>query len=229
LRRRRCGRVCRLVGKIRLGAAARPGVVSGFPEHCCQWWGWRCRGFIPRAGCRPKAERQGVEAARPRRLATGQRPRGRRVSAFEQILRGAAPRRPRQRPARPRLLHLQCALWGLRVACPCSLHRQRGERRSWACLVALIAMPFRARLPQPRATQRRCAAAKKCPKSRCLRTTTLQSVAQAADGMRGLCMRECVLVVLKKPFSSTFPAAAVVTAAAGPESSSRACTACSAL
>ena len=88
------GRVCRLVGKLRLGAAARPGVVSGFPEHCCQWWGWRCRGFIPRAGCRPKAERQGVEAARPRRLATGQRPRGRRVSAFEQILRGAAPRRP---------------------------------------------------------------------------------------------------------------------------------------
>ena len=142
MRRRRCGRVCRLVGKHRLGAAARPGVVSGFPEHCCQWWGWRCRGFIPRAGCRPKAERQGVEAARPRRLATGQRPRGRRVSAFEQILRGAAPRRPRQRPARPRLLHLQCALWGLRVACPCSLHRQRGERRSWARLVALIAMPF---------------------------------------------------------------------------------------
>ena len=101
MRRRRCGRVCRLVGKLRLGAAARPGVVSGFPEHCCQWWGWRCRGFIPRAGCRPKAERQGVEAARPRRLATGQRPRGRRVSAFEQILRGAAPRRPLRETASP--------------------------------------------------------------------------------------------------------------------------------
>ena len=108
-----------------------------------------------------------------------------------------------------------------------------GELRSWARRVARIfaepsgalaarqknrrarggcgreeAMPcrFRALLPHPRAAQRSCAVGENPQKSPGLRTTTLHTVAWAAGGMHGLCMR-----AVEMPFSITFSAAAGVT------------------
>ena len=129
------------------------------------------------------------------------------------------------------------ALGGRRCARPCSLHRQRGApisgsscspdfcRAFWGTggateksappsgMRARRADPrrFCARLQQLRAAQRSCAAGKTPQKSAGLRTTTLHSVAWAAGGARGLYMRECVLVAVEVPFSSTFSAAAGAT------------------
>jgi hypothetical protein len=78
-------------------------------------------------------------------------------------------------------------------------------------------------MPQPLAAQRSCAAEKNPQK--CAHYNFAQC-GFAAGGMSGLCMRECVLVAMEMRFSSTFSAAAGVTgAAAGLESSSKACTA----
>jgi hypothetical protein len=128
--------------------------------------------------------------------------------------------------------------WGVGTARALVRFTVSGERRSWARLVALIFREpsralaarerarrargecwrveaprcrFRARLPQPRAAQRSCAAGKNPQKSPGLRTTTLHRVAWAAGGLRRLCMRAFVLVAVEVPFSSTFSAAAVAT------------------
>ena len=140
-------------------------------------------------------------------------------------------------PRRPLREGRDGALRGRRCARPCSLHRQWGapilgsscspdfsrafwgtggatekSARPWGMRARRAnPRPFCARLQQLRAAQRSCAAGRTPQKSAGLRTTTLHSVAYAAGGMRGLCMRACVLVPWKMPFSSTFSAAAGVT------------------
>ena len=130
------------------------------------------------------------------------------------------------------------ARWGVGGAPARVRFTVSGERRSWARRVARIfaepsgalaarqknrrarlgcwsveAPPcrFLARLQQLRAAQPSCAAGSTPQKSAGLRTTTLHSVAWAAGGARGLYMRECVLVAVEVPFSSTFSAAAGAT------------------
>jgi hypothetical protein len=157
---------------------------------------------------------KGVVAACPRRMATRQRPRARRVPAGEPLLRGAAPCACRARrcasPGRLRRSWSRSpdfcrAFWGFGGATEKSARPWRMRARGAA------PCRFCALLQQLRAAQRSCAAGKTPQKSAGLRTTTLHSVAYAAGGMRGLCMRACVLVPWKMPFSSTFSAAAGVT------------------
>ena len=134
-------------------------------------------------------------------------------------------------PRRPLREGRDGALRGRRCARPCSLHRQRGapilgsscspdfcrafwgtggatekSARPWRVFARRAdPCPFCARLQQLRAAQRSCAAGSTPQKSAGLRTTTLHSVAWAAGGARGLCMRACVLVPWKCHFRARFP------------------------
>ena len=162
-----------------------------------------------------------------RRTPPRQRARRRRVPAGEPLLRGAAPCACRAGRCEGR----DGALRGRRCARPCSLHRQWGapilgsscspdfsrafwgtggatekSARPWGMRARRAdPRPFCARLQQLRAAQRSCAAGSTPQKSAGLRTTTLHSVAYAAGGMRGLCMRACVLVPWKCHFRARFP------------------------
>ena len=171
------------------------------------------------------------------------------MPAGEPLLRGAAPCACRAR----RCASPSIGRWGVGGAPARVRFTVSGERRSWARRVARIfaepsgalaarqknrrarlgcwsveAPPcrFLARLQQLRAAQPSCAAGSTPQKSAGLRTTTLHSVAWAAGGARGLCMRACVLVPGNAIFEHVFRSCGCHRAAAGLGRSSKACTAC---
>jgi hypothetical protein len=123
----------------------------------------RCCVASPRAHAAPAAARARVPCAE----------RARGVGAAHALVRFFD---PSHRQRRAPILGASCspilprAFWGTRGANACA-------PRPWG-IWSVEASPgrFRARLPQPRAPQRTCAAPKNRQKSRCLRTTTLCKV-----------------------------------------------------